>query len=319
MRSFALRFLLAVLGGSLALGCSDGTSPSPTDAMRPAFKVGGRSGFGFNGSVNGFGTGEVRLTGGGSFDPGTADNTVPTPTSVASAGGFDCTRAVGQGPLLGCADGEGVRWDTVQLLESNTFRCTTSEVARPATTDGHTAVLLADWAALLVNYRGYGLSLGQPSETMLCRDALALYDRATRRPDIDSGRVIVIGRSLGTGVATYLASQRPVAGVVLISPYDSLVQVAREAYSFLPVNLLLRHRFDSAARAPSIRAPLLALVAARDEVIRPERSRQLVQAWGGPARFEVLGGVDHNTIHSHSDYWRLIVAFLAERAIAPAQ
>ena len=146
MRSFALRFLLAVLGGSLALGCSDGTSPSPTDAMRPAFKVGGRSGFGFNGSVKGFGTGEVRLTGGGSFDPATANNTIPTPTtSVASAGGFDCTLAVGQGPLLGCADGEGVRWDTVQLLESNTFRCTTSEVARPATTDDHTAVLLADF------------------------------------------------------------------------------------------------------------------------------------------------------------------------------
>ncbi len=95
-----------------------------------------------------------------------------------------------------------------------------------------------DWAALLVNYRGYGLSEGQPSETKLYRDALALYDRATRRPDIDSGRVIVMGRSLGTGVATYLASQRPVAGVVLISPYDSLVQVAREAYPFLPVNLL---------------------------------------------------------------------------------
>ena len=145
MRSFALRFLLAVLGGSLVLACSDGTSPSPTDAMRPAFKVGGRSGFGFNGSVSGFPTGEVRLTGGGSFDPGTANNTVPTPTSVASAGGFDCTLAVGQGPLLGCADGAGVRWDTVQLLESNTFRCTTSEVARPATTDDHTAVLLADF------------------------------------------------------------------------------------------------------------------------------------------------------------------------------
>lgn len=180
-----------------------------------------------------------------------------------------------------------------------------------------------DWAALLVNYRGYGLSQGQPSETTLYRDALALYDRATRRDDIDSRRVIAIGRSLGTGVATYLASQRPVAGVVLISPYDSLVQVARAAYPFLPVDLLLRHRFDSAARAPSIHAPLLALVAARDNVIRPERSSQLVQAWGGPAHLEVLGGVDHNTIHSHSDYWRLIGAFLAERAmpasIAPAQ
>jgi hypothetical protein len=145
MRSLAPRFLLALLGASLALGCSDGTSP--TEAMRPAFKVDGRSGFGFNGSVKGFGIGEVRLTGGGSFDPGTANNTVPTPTptSVASAGGFDCTLAVGQGPLLGCGDGEGVRWDTVQLLQSNTFRCTTSELVRPATTDDHTAVLLADF------------------------------------------------------------------------------------------------------------------------------------------------------------------------------
>lgn len=181
----------------------------------------------------------------------------------------------------------------------------------------------SDWAALLVNYRGYGLSQGQPSEAMLYRDALALYDRTTLRPDIDSRRVIIMGRSLGTGVATYLASQRPVAGVVLVSPYDSLVQVAHGAYPFLPVDLLLRHRFASAARAPSIHAPLLALVAARDDVVRPERSRLLVQAWGGPAQLEMLDGVDHNTIHSHPDYWRLIDAFLVERAkaasLAPAQ
>ncbi len=174
------------------------------------------------------------------------------------------------------------------------------------------------WAALLVNYRGYGLSQGRPSETTLYRDALALYDHTTRLADIDARRVVAVGRSLGTGVATYLASQRPVAGVVLISPYDSLVQVARAAYPFLPVNLLLRHRFDSAARAPSIHAPLLALVAAQDEIVRPERSRQLMRAWGGPAQLEVLDGVDHNTIHLHSSYWRLIAAFLAERNVAPS-
>ena len=145
MRRFAARFLLALLGGSLALACNDGTSTSPTDAVQPAFKAGGRSGFGFNGSVKGFPTGEVRLTGGGSFDPATANNTVPTPTSVASAGGFDCTLAIAQGPLTGCARDEGVRWDTAQLLESNTFKCTASEVARPATTDDHTAVLFADF------------------------------------------------------------------------------------------------------------------------------------------------------------------------------
>ena len=89
-----------------------------------------------------------------------------------------------------------------------------------------------------------------------------------------------------------------------------MVEVARGVYPFLPVDLLLRHRFESDQRAPSIHAPLLALVAAQDTLIRPERSRRLVQAWGGPARLEVLDGVDHNTIHTHPQYWPLIDGFL---------
>ena len=172
------------------------------------------------------------------------------------------------------------------------------------------------WAALLVNYRGYGLSQGQPSEAALYRDAIAVYEQILRRADIDHLRVVIIGRSLGTGIATYLASQRAVAGVVLISPFDSMVEVASDAYPFLPVDLLLRHRFESAQRAPSIRAPLLALVAAQDALVRPERSRRLVEAWGGTARLELLNGADHNSIHLHPDYWPLITAFLKQRADA---
>lgn len=147
MRPFAPQSLLALLGLSLALACSEGTSPSPTDAVQaPALRTAGRSGFGFNGSVKGFPTGEVRLTGGGSFDPATANNVVPTTeTSVASAGGFDCTTPVAQGPLTGCGAGEGVRWDTVQLLASVPFRCTGSDAAKLAVTGNRTAVLLADF------------------------------------------------------------------------------------------------------------------------------------------------------------------------------
>jgi hypothetical protein len=145
MRWFAMRFLLALLGGSLTLACNDGTSTSPSDAARPAFKAAGRSGFGLNGSVRGFPTGAVRLTGGGSFDPATASNTIPAETSVASAGGFDCSETVAQGPLAGCAAGEGVRWDTVQLLASTTFKCTATDAAKPAVTGANTAVLLADF------------------------------------------------------------------------------------------------------------------------------------------------------------------------------
>jgi pimeloyl-ACP methyl ester carboxylesterase len=176
------------------------------------------------------------------------------------------------------------------------------------------------YAALVVNYRGYGQSEGRPSEKALYHDALAIYDRASRRPDIDLHRVVVMGRSLGTGVATYLASQRPVAGVVLVSPYDSLISIAQSAYPFLPVRLLLKHRFESIVRAPSIHVPLLAIAAAQDSLIPPERSRRLAQAWGGPARFELLEARDHNNVHGHPLYWSMIEEFLhsveAPRAIA---
>jgi len=134
------------------------------------------------------------------------------------------------------------------------------------------------------------------------------------RPDIDAQRIVVVGRSLGTGVATYLASQRAVSGVVLVSPYDNLVEVARGVYPYLLVDHFMRYRFDSAARAKLIRVPLLALVADRDTIVRPERSQSLVRAWAGPAHLELLVGVGHNDIQLHPRYWPLIAAFLAERA-----
>jgi len=136
--------LFSLLGLALALGCSsDGVAP--TDAVEASFNAGGRTAFGFNGNASGFPTGAVRLTGGGSYDPSTASNTVPSDTSVVSSGGFDCTATVAQGPLAGCQEGEGVRWDTAQLLASTTFKCTGADAPKVATTSSHIAVLLADF------------------------------------------------------------------------------------------------------------------------------------------------------------------------------
>lgn len=170
---------------------------------------------------------------------------------------------------------------------------------------------LSGWAALVMNYRGYGESEGHPSEHALLHDAVTLYDQVITRSDIDPHGVVAMGRSLGSGVATALAAQRPIAGVVLVSPYDSLVSIAQSAYPFLPVRFMLRHRFDSIARAPAIKAPLLAIAAAQDGLIPPALSRRLVEAWGGPARLEVLEGRDHNNVHLHPLYWSLITQFLA--------
>src|SRR5688572_28903362 len=88
---------------------------------------------------------------------------------------------------------------------------------------------------LLVDYRGYGSSGGSPSEKALVADALHWYDKIKS----DYGKVYVFGRSLGSGVAVQLAAQRPIAGVILVAPFDSLVEVGKHYYPFLPVNWML--------------------------------------------------------------------------------
>jgi hypothetical protein len=135
--------LLCLLVWIGLLACNDGIMP--TDPAAASFTAGGRAAFGFNGNASGFPTGAVRLTGGGSYDPATASNIIPTETSVVSSGGFDCTDPVAQGPLAGCQRDEGVRWDTAQLLASTTFKCTGADAPKVATTGSHTAVLLADF------------------------------------------------------------------------------------------------------------------------------------------------------------------------------
>jgi hypothetical protein len=102
---------------------------------------GARTGFGFSGTV---GT-AVSLTGGGSFARATASDVVPSETDVASGGGFRCVAPVAQGPLAGCAEGEGVRWDAVQLLATTGFRCSGADPVKTVATAAETVVLLADF------------------------------------------------------------------------------------------------------------------------------------------------------------------------------
>jgi len=169
-----------------------------------------------------------------------------------------------------------------------------------------------DWSLALVNYRGYGESGGKPSEAALFGDALAVFDALARRPDVDASRIVLVGRSLGSGVATYVAAERPVTAVVLISPYDSMTAIARRHYPWLPVGLLLKHPFDSASRAPHIRAPLLAIAGEGDRIIPPSHSRRLVEAWAGPKRFVELRDADHNDLSGAPQFWPTVDAFLRE-------
>lgn len=170
-----------------------------------------------------------------------------------------------------------------------------------------------DWfeacAVYLVNYRGYGGSEGSPDEQALYEDARAVYDRARE----DHERISVIGRSLGAGVATRLATERAVERLALVTPPESFARLAAELYPIFPAGLLLRDRYDSAARAADIDVPVLVVIAEHDEIVPPAHSRDLAAAFDrGLARVETIAGTGHNTIGASPDYGRSLRAFLCE-------
>jgi pimeloyl-ACP methyl ester carboxylesterase len=167
---------------------------------------------------------------------------------------------------------------------------------------------------LLLDYRGYGLSEGSPSEKALVADGRALYDRALQLPGVEARRIYAFGRSLGSGVAVPLAAERQLAGLLLATPFDSLAAVAKRYYPFLPVDWMLRHRFDSIALAPKLATPLLCLIAEHDEVIPPVHAERLFESWGGPKRKVVLPGATHNSTDGSPRFWPEIRAFLAGRS-----
>jgi hypothetical protein len=165
-----------------------------------------------------------------------------------------------------------------------------------------------DRSLYLVNYRGYGGSSGRPAEAGLVADALAVFDYVhARHPD-----VAVIGRSLGSGVAVQLAAVRPVERLVLVTAYDSLVNVARGYFRWLPVDLLMRDRYESARRAPQVSAPVLVVIAGEDEIIPRARSEALASAFAPEqAREVVVPGAGHNTLDLSPRYLQSVAAFLS--------
>jgi len=166
-----------------------------------------------------------------------------------------------------------------------------------------------DW--LLADYRGYGGSEGSPSEAALFADALAFYDWAARLPGAQARRIYVFGRSLGSAMAVHVAAERTVAGVILVTPFDSLVSVAKHYYPYLPVGWMLKHRFDSISHAPRLSAPLLCFIAEHDDVIPPVHGERLFAAWGGAKHRVLLRNSKHNDTDGDGAFWPAVRAFLA--------
>jgi hypothetical protein len=154
----------------------------------------------------------------------------------------------------------------------------------------------AGFHVCLYDYRGYGGNGGTPSEHGLVRDAHAAVAAASRRPGVDASRIILLGESLGTGVAVAVAAEvRPMA-VVLRSPFTSMADVAAHHYWFLPVRRLLWDRYDSLSRIGALTCPVAVVAGDRDSVVPIALSRRLHAAIHAPTTFVTVPGADHNDL-----------------------
>lgn len=166
-----------------------------------------------------------------------------------------------------------------------------------------------DSSTYLVPYRGYGASEGEPSQEALLSDALAVFDQVQARQP--GAPVAVIGRSLGSAVASYVASQRPVARLALVTPFDSLANVAQSHYPWLPARWILSDQFPSAEYLAKYNGPLLVIRAGRDAVVPPASTDHLLAALRRPAQVVDLPRADHSSVIGDPRYGRALSTFVS--------
>lgn len=158
---------------------------------------------------------------------------------------------------------------------------------------------------LLVEYPGYGRSAGRPHQRSMAETALAAYDQLLQRPEVDPGRIVAFGVSLGSSPAIALAVARPVRALILAAPPASLRPFAHQR--LLPA-FLLHDRFDNAALIRRYAGPALVLHG-RHDTIMPLRHGQQVAAAAPQGRLVTLDA-DHNDLLSVSGFWQAVSSFL---------
>ncbi len=167
--------------------------------------------------------------------------------------------------------------------------------------------IFEDYSVYMVHYRGYGKSEGKPSESALFADALTIYN------EIRSSHlaISVMGRSLGSGVAVYLASKRDTEKLILLTPYDSIAEVAQFHYPFLPARMITLDRFESFRYAPLISAPVLIVTAGLDQVVPVERALKLREFFTSTrVIYKMIESAAHNDVTEFDQYQRLLRDFV---------
>jgi len=163
---------------------------------------------------------------------------------------------------------------------------------------------------IAINHPGYGKSTGQPTQSSIYKNSLQVYDWAKEQYQLNSKNIIIMGRSLGSSVATYLAANRKISGLILVTPFDSIENIAAKQYKYFPIKLLMNHAFPTIDYIGQVNAPTLMLAAEKDEIIADENLENLKQAAGENNRLVRYENVGHNTIQEHIEYYSEINKYI---------
>ncbi len=162
------------------------------------------------------------------------------------------------------------------------------------------AAAFPEHAVYLAHYRGFGGARGTPTEEGLTEDALALFDILFEKHT----QVTVIGRSLGSALAVRVASEKQVARLVLITPFDSILDVGERTFPLLPMRWIVKDQYLSSVYAPGVSVPTLIITAERDEMIPRASTELLLSRFArGVARQVVIAGAGHNSISDGQLFW----------------
>ena len=172
-------------------------------------------------------------------------------------------------------------------------------------------------AVMAFDYRGFGRSPGTPSEAGLLADARSARDWLAKRTGTGREDIVLMGYSLGGGVAVDLAAKDGARGLVLWSTFSNLPQTAAHHYSWLPTNLLMTQRFDSLAKIENYRGPLLQSHGDADRVIPYELGQRLHHRHRGPKQFITIPGTGH--LDADSEEYQIVLSQFLEQLEPPAQ
>jgi len=165
--------------------------------------------------------------------------------------------------------------------------------------------------AMIIDYRGYGLSEGSPGEQGTYRDAEAAWSHLTEMRKIDPNRIVIFGRSLGGAVAAWLAARKTPAGLILESTFTSVPDRAAELYRYLPVRFLARIKYNTLGLMDKLQCPLLVIHSPQDQIIPYHHGQKLFAAAREPKRFqEISGGHNDGFMRSGSVYTGCLDGFL---------